>query len=174
MVKFSALIKQFSEQGEKTGWTYIDVPAEVAATLKPGNKKSFRVKGKLDKHPIKQVALMPMGGGDFIMAVNAAMRKGIKKNIGATVEVQLAKDEDKKQPPAALIECLVDEPRAKAFYDSLTYGHRNYFSNWIEAAKTEPTRIKRIAQTIDALSKRMDYGEMIRSLKEDKSKLRSL
>ncbi|MEJ0102256.1 MAG: DUF1905 domain-containing protein [Bacteroidota bacterium] len=71
MVQYTATILQFAEQGEKTGWTYIEIPADIAQKLKPGNKKSFRVKGKLDNHPIKKVALLPMGGGRFIMPLNA-------------------------------------------------------------------------------------------------------
>lgn len=165
MVKFKALIKQFDAQGEKTGWTYIDVPAEIALKIKPGNKKTFRVKGKLDDYPVKSVALVPMGGGDFIMALNAEMRKGIKKRKGATLIATLEEDTQQLQPPAELLECLADEPKAKLFFDSLTYGHRNYFSKWIESAKTEPTKTKRISQAVDALSKQLDYGTMIRSLK---------
>lgn len=171
MVKFSAVIQQFDEQGEKTGWTYIKIPAAIAEQIKPSNKKSFRVKGKLDAYSIKQVALIPMGGGDFIMALNADMRKVIKKRKGATVQVQLAEDKNKLQPPAALLECLADEPKAKAYFESLTYGNKNYFTKWIESAKTEPTKVKRIAQAVDSLSKQMDYGQMIRSLKEDRQKL---
>jgi hypothetical protein len=47
MVQFTAIIKRFGQQGEKTGWTYIEVPAAMAEQLVPGNRKSFRVKGKL-------------------------------------------------------------------------------------------------------------------------------
>src|ERR1700751_3497305 len=89
MVKFSATILKFNEQGEKTGWSYIEIKQAVAHKLKPDNKKSFRVKGKLDEHPIKSVALVPMGGGDFIMAINATMRKAIGKQKGATLKVEL-------------------------------------------------------------------------------------
>jgi len=63
MVQFTAVILQFAEQGEKTGWSYVAIPAEIAGKLKPGHKKSFRVKGKLDNYPIRQQALIPMGGG---------------------------------------------------------------------------------------------------------------
>lgn len=59
MVQFTAVIQQFAEQGEKTGWSYVTIPADIAQKLKPGNKKSFRVKGKLDAHPIAQQALLP-------------------------------------------------------------------------------------------------------------------
>jgi urease beta subunit len=172
MVAFSAIIKQFAEQGEKTGWTYIEIPAGIAVKIKPGNKKTFRVKGKLDSYQIKAVALMPMGGGNFIMALNAEMRKAIKKRKGATIQVQLQEDKEKLQPSVELLDCLADEPKAKAYFDSLTYGHKNYFSKWIESAKTEPTKTKRIAQAIDALSRQMDFGSMLRSLKEDRQKLK--
>ena len=37
MVQFSTIIKQFDEQGEKTGWTYIDISHAVAEKIKPGN-----------------------------------------------------------------------------------------------------------------------------------------
>ena len=44
MIKFTATILKFDKQGEKTGWTYIIIPSEMAQQLYPGNKKSFRVK----------------------------------------------------------------------------------------------------------------------------------
>jgi hypothetical protein len=166
MIRFSATIKKFGAQGEKTGWTYIEVPASLAAQLNPGNKKAFRVKGRLDHHPIAAVTLLPLGGGDFILAVNAAMRKGIKKQKGATIAVEMEIDKTELQPPAALMECLEDEPVALNRFLSLTKGHQNYFTNWINSAKTDPTRAKRIAATIDALIKGWDFGQMIRAMKK--------
>ena len=83
MVSYSTSIKQFGQQGEKTGWTYIDVPADIAEKLKPGYRKSFRVKGKLDDHAISQSALLPMGDGGYILPLNAAIRKAIHKKKGA-------------------------------------------------------------------------------------------
>lgn len=171
MVSFTTVIKRFTSNGEKTGWSYIELPAAIAQQLKPNNKKTFRVKGKLDKHTIERVALMPMGGGDFIMPVNATMRKGIKKEKGATVQVQLEIDTSEIKPPAELLECLHDEPQALAFFNSLNKGHQNYFTNWINSAKTEPTRAQRIADSINALSKKMDFGAMLRQLKKDRQDL---
>jgi len=75
MVKFSTTILQFAEQGEKTGWSYIKIPAVIAQQIKPDTKKSFRVKGKLDNYTYEGIALVPMGGGDFIMALKAKLKK---------------------------------------------------------------------------------------------------
>ncbi|HEY1872240.1 MAG TPA: DUF1905 domain-containing protein, partial [Chitinophagaceae bacterium] len=92
MVQFTATMKRFGKQGEKTGWTYIEIAADQAQKLKPGNKKEFKVKGKLDKHIIKRVSVLPMGGGLFIMPINAAMRKSIGKRHGAMVKVEITED----------------------------------------------------------------------------------
>lgn len=166
MVKYTATMLKFEKQGEKTGWTYIVVPEDVAQELKPGNRKSFRVKGKLDKYAIEAIALMPMGDGSFIMPLNAEIRKGIAKRVGAQLVVQITED-DNPDPVTCpeLMECLEDEPDALAFFNSLTKGHRNYFMKWIESAKTEPTKAKRIAQAVTALARKQDYGMMIRSNK---------
>ncbi|MEO6220382.1 MAG: YdeI/OmpD-associated family protein, partial [Ginsengibacter sp.] len=60
-------------------------------------------------------------------------------------------------------DCLKDEPPALFFFKSLTGSHQRYFSKWIDDAKTEPTRVKRITMAINALSKNWGYPEMIRS-----------
>jgi hypothetical protein len=168
MVSFTTTILKFDKQGEKTGWTYIEVPAEYAAKLKPNNKKSFRVKGKLDEHTISGVALVPMGEGNFIMAINAAMRKSIGKRKGAKLSVKLEVDDSPPKLSADLLDCLADEPKALEFYKTLTPGHQKYFSNWIESAKTEPTKTKRIALAVNAMSRGLHYGLMIREQKANK------
>ncbi len=162
MVQFNAVIEQFAEQGEKTGWSYINVPEEIAHKLKPDNKKGFRVKGKLDNYAIKGVALLPMGGGDFIMPVNATMRKGIGKRKGATVMVKLEIDHVVMVIPDDLMECFNDEPGALDYFHTLAKSHQGYFIKWINEAKTEQTRTKRIALTVSAIAKKYDYGTMIR------------
>ena len=83
MVSYTTPILKFDKQGEKTGWTYIEVPEKIAEQIKTGCKKSYRVKGRLDDYKIEQVALIPMGEGGFIIPFNAAMRKGTGKRKGA-------------------------------------------------------------------------------------------
>ncbi|MFT3746841.1 MAG: YdeI/OmpD-associated family protein [Agriterribacter sp.] len=167
MITFTAILQKFDEHGDKTGWTYIEVPADIAEKLNPGNKKAFRVKGKLDSYAIQGAGLIPMGGGKYLLAVNAAMRKGIKKNKGAMVKVQLMVDKP-YELSTELLDCLADEPAALTFFKSLPKAHQNYFSKWIESAKTETTRAKRIAMTVSATAKKWGYPEMIRSAKKEK------
>ena len=165
MVRFSAVIKKFDKQGEKTGWTYIDVPSAIAKKINSNTKKGFRVKGKLDSYEFSMIALLPMGGGDYIMALNAGMRKAIKKQKGATINVIMEVDNDEIKPPVELIECLQDEREALKYFNGLTKGHQNYFTNWINSAKTDSTKAKRIAASINALDKHWDFGQMLRAMK---------
>src|SRR5580698_9577509 len=113
MVHFIAQIEQFAEKGEKTGWSYVFIPSDVAEKLKPGFKKSFRVKGKLDAHSIAQQALLPMGNGSFILPLNAELRKAVHKNKGAMLKISLEEDKKPLEVSAELLECLADSPRAE-------------------------------------------------------------
>lgn len=164
-VKFTATIHRFDKQGEKTGWTYIEIPADLAGQLKPGNKREFKVKGKLDTHPLKRVSLFPMGGGRFILVLNAALRKAIGKKQGAMVKVELLVDNSEFIFNRDFIACMKDEPAAWTFFQSLTGSHQRYFSKWIDDAKTEPTKIKRITMAVNALAKKWGYSEMLRAQK---------
>lgn len=168
MIAFTTVLQKFKSKGEKTGWTYIDIPKALAHTLKSNEQKSFRVKGKIDSLTIKQVALLPMGEGDFIMAINANMRKQIGKVAGDAVHATLTIDTSDFIFSEDFLTCLDDEPKALETYNSQPPSHQKYFSNWIESAKTSDTKAKRIAQSIQGLAMGFNYGEMIRYFKGKK------
>ena len=172
MILFEAIVKRFQKKGEKTSWTYIDVPSTLAEQLKPGCRKAFRVSGLLDQHPIDRVALVPMGEGNFILAINATMRKVINKSPGMTITVQLKPDERELKPPSDFVICLKDEPEALTYFDTLAKSHQLYFGRWIDSAKTDATRIKRIAKAVSALAKRKGFPEMLRESKELKQDIK--
>jgi len=168
MIRFNTKIQQFQEMGEKTGWSYIRIPAALARQLKPDNRKSFRVKGRLDDLPISGMALLPMGEGDFIMALKAEIRKKLRKQKGDGLAIQLEVDTKKIEPPKDLLECLADEPKAIEYFKTLPKSHQNYFGNWIKSARTEETRARRIVRVVDAMLKKFSYAEMIRAARDEK------
>lgn len=162
MITYTTTIHKFEKKGDKTGWTYIQIPADIAQEIYPGNKKSFRVKGLLDSYPITSITALPMGDGSFMIALNAGIRKGIHKRSGAMLQVSLSKDETPLVIIAELLDCLADDPDASAHFDTLAPSHQRYFSNWIASARTEATQTKRLAICLSALARKMDYGAMIR------------
>lgn len=159
---FTTTLKKFDRKGEKTGWTYFDLPQSLAEKIKPGCKKSFRIKGKFDDVSIKAIATVPMGNGDFIVAVNADMRRQLKKVAGAIIQVNIAEDIEGVIINSDFMECLKDEPKALAYFSTLPPSHQNYYSRWIESAKTEITKAKRIAQAVNGMAIGLDYAEMMR------------
>ena len=168
MVTFKAVLQKFGSKGEKTGWTYIDIPEKIAQKLKPNCKKSFRVKGKIDEHCIKGIALTPMGDGNFILAVNAAVRKAIKKIHGAFVEIKLEEDAEQLEADAELIECLKEETAAYIYFKNLPPSHQNWFSNWVKSARTQATKTKRLAIIVTACEQKLHFADMIKMYREEK------
>jgi hypothetical protein len=168
VVQFTTTIKRFQQQAEKTGWTYIEIPVALGEKLMPGNKKGFRVKGYLDDYAFSGISLLPMGRGNFILTLNGTVRKKIRKTKGDKVNVKMEVDLKPLLPPSELMECLEDEPEALARFKDLTKSHQNYFTNWIKSAKTEPTKAKRIAASVNALAAGFGFVEAYRSLKRNK------
>jgi hypothetical protein len=166
MVKCNAKVLKFEKKGEKSGWTYIEIPAAQASKLKPGTRVSFRVKGTLDSFAFEKLALLPMGEGSFILPLNATLRKGTGKKLGDTIKVVMEPDDRTLQLSADLLKCLKDDPEAMKYFKSLAPSHQAYFSKWIESAKTNTTKTKRLVLTMTACAKKQTYSEMIRSSRE--------
>lgn len=166
MVTFTAILQKFDKKGEKTGWTYFEVPVDIAQQIKADTRVSFRVKGKIDDFSIKLVALIPMGEGDFILPINAQIRKGIRKVEGASVQVSLEEDKSELTISPELLICLEDDEIASKAFHSMPKSHQFYYSKWIESAKTIETKTKRISMTVQSLAMGMDYGQMLRYFRD--------
>ena len=165
MVRFTALIEKFGQMGEKTGWTYVKVPAAIAGKLKPGCRKSCRVRGRMDDLEISGMALIPMGEGDFILALKTELRRKLLKRAGDKLKLALEEDTIPYKLNPDLLLCLKDEPDAYAYFNTLASSHKVYFSKWIDSAKTEETKASRIAEAVVALAKGWGYPEMLRARK---------
>ncbi|WP_134087883.1 YdeI/OmpD-associated family protein [Olivibacter sp. XZL3] len=163
MLSFQAQILKFDSNGEKSGWSYIEISRELAQQLKAGYRRSFRVRGKIDQESVVGLALTPMGEGHFILALKASLRKKIGKEEGDVVQLELEEDIDFKiEIPTDLESCLCEDETWINQFLSLAKSHQHYFIKWINEAKTEITRTKRIALTVEAMEKQLDFGAMIR------------
>jgi hypothetical protein len=165
MLKYETLIQKFNKKGEKSGWTYIVITHQQAEKLHPGSRTTFRVKGTLDEMPIEKTALLPMGDGSYILPINGTMRKTLAKKEGDKLTVSLQEDKRELKLSSDFIACLKDEPVAYEFFCSLPKSHQQYFSKWIESAKTDDTKAKRIAMSVMGLAMRQGYSEMMRANK---------
>ncbi len=150
------LLEKSPEMG---GWTYTIIPE-----ISPDPHAPFgmvKVRGTVDGVEIRDYHLMPglKGSGEVFLSVKAALRKKIKKGAGDTVRIVLWPDNDPPAVPEDLILCLRDDAGAQAFFDSLTDGQRHQYVRWIDSAKSDKTRVERIARTIDRLSHRLKFAD---------------
>lgn len=161
-IQFEALIQKFGDMGEKTGWRYFIIPASLALELKPGNRKAFRVKGFLDAPSrLKNLPLCQWAMAIY-RSLKADLRKQLRKEAGATIQVELEQDTDPFVPNGDLMDCLSNVP-ALEYFTGLTPSHQRYFSNWVTEAKTMETKEKRILTCLRALELKWDYGQIIRN-----------
>lgn len=169
MHSFTAIIQRFSSKGEKTGWTYVDIPPDILSKLKLSSKKEFRVKGFMDDIAIVQLAAYPIGEGNYIIAINAELRKKLGKKQGAMLKLKIKLDESERAKSKDLEACLQEDTSASTFFESLNRSHQNYFHTYVLTAKTLPTKTARLVNIINAMHRKQNFGEMIRGLKEKKS-----
>lgn len=155
-------MSRYGKNGEKSSWTYIVITKAQADKLKPDSRKGFRVKGSFDDYRFEKVALLPVGGGDFIIPIKSAIRKTLGKEAGASIKVVLELDERELTLSRDLMSSLKEDPAALAQFKMIPKSHQHYFSNWVESAKTIETKTRRILMTIDALARKYDFGKMIR------------
>ena len=167
MIHFTAYIEN---KKNYIGWVHIIVPSDIAVKIHPQVKTSFRVKGMVDNYTFIGLSLLPAGDGNYFMALNSTIRKKILKKPGDQVTIQLEKDLTTYQLPELLTTCLEDEPEAYEFFNTLSKGHQKYYGNWVDTAKTEETKVKRVAEIMNALYRKLHFGQMMQYKKAEKNK----
>ena len=139
----------------KGGWTYTIIPE-----ILPDKNSPFgwvKVKGSIDGFEISKYHLMPSGKGTLMLFVKSEIRKKIKKQAGDCVHVILYPDNEPLEVPEELLLCLQDDAEALQFFNSLNESEQHNYVKWIYSAKTDQTKVDRIAETLDRLCKRLKY-----------------
>ena len=139
----------------KGGWTYASIPEILQNKNTPFGW--VKVKGSIDSIEIKNYRLMPMGNGTLFLPVKAEIRKKINKKEGDSIHVILYEDTDPLEIPVELTLCLLDDPIAHQFFNTLKEGEQKQFIDWIYSAKKFETRINRISITLNKLNKGMKF-----------------
>jgi hypothetical protein len=133
----------------KGGWTYARVPEIPQEKKNPFGWK--RVRGFIDDYEFKAYHLMPMGNGQLFLPVKAEIRKAIKKKEGDWVRVRLYPDNMPLETPSEFLACLEYSPSAFEFYKAINETEKKKYITWIYSAKTEETKIERLALSIQNL-----------------------
>lgn len=65
-----------------------------------------------------------------------------------------------------MLNCLKDEPIAYEYFHQLPPCYQNWFSNWVQSAKTEMTKAKRIAVIVNACLQKMGFADMMKAYRD--------
>lgn len=91
--------------------------------------------------------------GEFLLGLSRAVREQVGAQAGDTVEVELELDsaEREVEVPDALAAALAEDPEARAAFEGLAFTHRKEFARWIQEAKRDETRERRVAEALEML-----------------------
>jgi hypothetical protein len=142
--RFTAVI-----QGGDGGGAFVDVPFDVERVF---GKKRAPIVATIDGEPYRGT-LVRMGGDGHILLVLKVIREKIGKTIGDLVDVTIEEDAAPRVVvvPADLSAALDGDEKAASFFRALSYTHQREYVTWIEEAKRDETRRKRIERTVAML-----------------------
>ncbi|MFL5755194.1 MAG: YdeI/OmpD-associated family protein [Chloroflexota bacterium] len=136
-------------QSGKTA-TGIRIPDELVDELGGGKRPPVRV--TINGYTYRStVAVM---GGTYMVGVNADNRAGAGVAGGDEVDVDIELDSAPREVtvPADLAAALDAEPAARRTFDALSYSNKSWHVLSVEGAKSDDTRQRRIAKSVEALA----------------------
>lgn len=141
----------------KGGWTYVIIP-NVSKSGK-GPLRWLKVKGRIDHFEFYNYKLMPLGNGQLFLPVKASIRKQIGKKDGDHVRIVLFEDHTPTEIPEDLLTCLKDSPSLLKRFRGYSDGEHKMFADWINSAKTDRTKVVRIARTLSLIEKGLRFKD---------------
>ena len=143
-MRFRTTIKQSGKTA-----TGIEIPDDVVSGLAAGRRPAVRV--TVNGYTYRStVAVL---GGVYLVGVSAEHRAGAGVAGGDEVDVDLELDTAPREieVPADLAAALEAEPDARRTFDGLSYSNRSWHVLQINGAKTDETRTRRIARSVETL-----------------------
>jgi hypothetical protein len=132
--------------------SYVEFPYDVFETY--GVKGQVKVKVLFDDKITYRGSLAKMGFKCHVIGITKEIRKQLNKTFGDIVDIKIERDIEVREVniPNDALELLNNNPRAKSYFDTLSFTNRKEYIVWIESAKKEETRQNRLVAFIDKLN----------------------
>jgi hypothetical protein len=150
---FSATLFRPVATGKAVAWTFLTLPSDANAKLPSQGMTS--VEGTFNGLAFR-ATLEPDGQGGHWLKVDRKLREAAGAEAGNVVSLEIAPVAEEPEPrvPADLRNALAAaHPKALAAWSDITPVARRDWIQWIESAKREETRLKRIESACDMLAK---------------------
>ena len=131
------------------GGAFVEVPFDVEEAF---GAKRPRVRAVIEGVPYRGI-LSRMGTERHLLVILKEIRETVGKTFGDEVKITVELDEEPLviEVPDDLQKAFKAEKEAKTFFDQLAYTHRREYVMWINEAKREETRQRRIVKMIGML-----------------------
>ena len=141
-------IQVFSASIYKVGLIrYVDVPREISKKF--GGSPHVPVIGTVDGLPVR-TTLVSRGKGAYRMAIHGDIRKKLRADCGAVIEVAIQVDEESREPvlPPALVLALRTAPKAQRRFRGITTALRRQIVRYLTAVKSQETLERRVSRFV--------------------------
>lgn len=150
---------------------YIDVPDDVACDLikefKAKPTQYIPVAAQVNGRTVR-TTLLPAGAGRYRMQFNAELRKASHADVGDLVSVELSPDRQSREIPVPpdLNAALRRHATARKAFEKAPPGYRRQILKWMDAAKSDMARARRIEVVMDRMLERAMLGSDRRAQKK--------
>lgn len=150
---FEGEIERFGVGKTRKVWyRVVFLPADIAASLPFGAYPRLRIEGEIADVPVAG-AWIPAGDGRHYFIVGPRVLKDAGVDIGDRVEMRFGiADQNAVDVPPELQRALAANAAALQAWEALTPGKQRGWAHLVHGARTAPTRSRRIAEVVDALT----------------------
>jgi hypothetical protein len=152
-IRFVATLHRPAGGVKGDDWSFLTLPMEASAKLPSRGMTS--VEGTFNGADF-QATLEPDGKGGHWLKVERQLREAACAEVGDEIALEIAPAAVEPEPriPTELRKALAAaEAKARAAWSDITPVARRDWIQWIESAKREETRLKRIESACDMLAK---------------------
>ncbi len=148
-ITFTGVIRRNDAVANSSAW--IEFPHDLKETFGVGNLVPFRA--MFDGRVSYRGSLAKMGGRGAMILLRKDVRAELGKEPGDRVEVVIELDDAPREleVPEDLRGALI-ESRAWERFSGMAYTHRKEYVQWVEQAKRQETRVRRISRTCEMVA----------------------
>ncbi|MGB7513067.1 MAG: YdeI/OmpD-associated family protein [Candidatus Acidiferrum sp.] len=134
---------------------FVDVPPDVSRALGDG-APHVPVRGEVEGIALQTTAVS-RGRGCYRLAIHGDIRKKLKADAGAIIEIAIERDPEPREPalPPAFALALRNSPKAQAAYRQMTTALRRQLMRYLRSAKQQDTVERRASKMVRMLEQRL-------------------
>src|SRR5258705_9565732 len=131
---------------------YVDVPREVSKKF--GSSPHVPVIGTVEGVSVWTTFVL-RGKGSYLMAIHGDIRKKLRVDSGAVVEVSIQRDEESREPelPPALALALRNAPKAQRRFRGITTALLRQIVRYLTAVKSQETLERGVSRFVACLER---------------------